>query len=71
MGAEDDGSWNLDSKQSGFEKISVGVNGRAIDFIKLGWLFLNEGKNGERQVVPADWVEQATRIDATTDPASD
>jgi CubicO group peptidase (beta-lactamase class C family) len=70
MGAEGDGSWSLDSKQSGFEKMFVGVNGRAIDLIKLGWLFLNDGKNGENQVVPASWVEEATRIDTITDPAS-
>jgi CubicO group peptidase (beta-lactamase class C family) len=70
MGAEGDGSWSLDSERSGFEKMSVGINGRAIDFAKLGWLFLNEGKNGERQVVPAAWVEEATRVDQTTDPAA-
>jgi CubicO group peptidase (beta-lactamase class C family) len=60
MGAEADGSWDLDSKGSGFERMSVGVNGRAIDMAKLGWLFLNNGKNGEQQVVPAAWVEEAT-----------
>lgn len=69
MGAEGDGSWDLDSEHSAFEKMSVGINGRAVDFAKLGWLFLNEGKNGERQVVPAAWIEEATRVDSTTDPA--
>lgn len=58
MGAEADGSWDLDSERSGFERMSVGINGRAIDFAKLGWLFLHEGKVGERQVVPQSWVEQ-------------
>jgi CubicO group peptidase (beta-lactamase class C family) len=71
MGAEADGSWSLDSEKSGFEKMESGVNGRAIDLVKLGWLFLNEGRNGERQVVPAAWVEEATRPDTTTDPALD
>ena len=70
MGAEADGSWSLDSERSGFEKMFVGVNGRAIDIAKLGWLFLNEGRNGDRQVVPAAWVEEATRSDTTTDPAA-
>jgi CubicO group peptidase (beta-lactamase class C family) len=70
MGAEGDGSWSLDSEQSGFEKMFVGVNGRAIDLVKLGWLFLNDGKNGERQVVPASWVAEATRRDTGTDPAA-
>lgn len=63
MGAEGEGSWSLDSEQSGFEKMFVGVNGRAIDLIKLGWLFLHEGKNGETQVVPQGWVEQVSTAD--------
>lgn len=70
MGAEGDATWNLDSEHSGFEQMSVGINARAIDFAKLGWLFLNQGKNGDRQVVPAAWVEEATRMDITTDPAA-
>ncbi len=67
MGAEGEASWSLDSEQSGFEKTFAGLNGRAIDFAaKLGWLYLNEGRNGERQVVPAAWVEAAV-TDATGD----
>jgi CubicO group peptidase (beta-lactamase class C family) len=58
MGAEADGSWDLDSERSGFERMSVGINGRAIDFAKLGWLFLHDGKVGQRQVIPQAWVEQ-------------
>ena len=60
MGAEGDGSWDLDSERSGFERMSVGINGRAIDFAKLGWLFLHGGKAGARQVVPQAWVKQVT-----------
>jgi CubicO group peptidase (beta-lactamase class C family) len=72
MGAEGDGSWDLDSERSGFERMSVGVNGRAIDIAKLGWLFLHGGKNGDQQVVPAAWVEDATRAaDAFKDPRGD
>ena len=70
MGAEGDGSWSLDSEQSGFEKMFVGVNGRAIDLVKLGWLFLNDGKNDDTQVVPASWVKEATQVNTITDPAS-
>lgn len=60
MGAEADGSWDLDSKHSGFERMSVGLNGQALDFAKLGWLFLHGGKAGEQQVVPQVWVDQVT-----------
>jgi CubicO group peptidase (beta-lactamase class C family) len=69
MGAEADGSWSLDSDEGGFEKMFVGVNGRAIDFAKLGWMYLHDGRNGTRQVVPADYVAEATRLDTTADPA--
>jgi CubicO group peptidase (beta-lactamase class C family) len=34
----------------------VGINGRAIDLAKLGWLYLNEGKNGDTQIVPQAWI---------------
>ncbi len=63
MGAEGPGSWSLDSEKSGFEKMFVGLNGRAIDTIKLGWLFLHQGKNGQQQVVPAEWVQASTSLD--------
>ncbi len=56
MGAERDGSWSLDSEKSGFEKMFAGLNGSAIDLTRLGWLFLNDGRNGDTQVVPQDWV---------------
>jgi len=70
MGAEGQGSWSLDSERSGFEKMFVGVNGRAIDLVKLGWLFLNGGKNGDVQVISESWVEEATGLDTSTDPAA-
>ncbi|MCP5028811.1 MAG: serine hydrolase, partial [Actinomycetia bacterium] len=69
MGAEGDGSWSLDSEGHGFEKMFVGVNGRAIDFAKLGWLYLHQGRNGDHQVVPSAFISEATGLDTTTDPA--
>jgi hypothetical protein len=36
LGMEFDGSWSLDSEESSFEKMESGINGRAIDFAKLG-----------------------------------
>lgn len=53
MGAEADGSWSLDSERRGFEKMFVGFNAQAIDFAKLGWIHLNDGRNGIDQVAPA------------------
>lgn len=40
---------------------------RPRDMAKIGWLYLENGKWDQRQVLPADWVRQSTRghIDAT------
>lgn len=70
MGAEADASWSLDSEQSGFEKSFVGINARSMDYARFGWLYLNEGRSGADQVIPADFVDEATRADATNDPAA-
>ena len=69
LGMEDDGSWSLDSEVSGFEKLESGINARAIDFAKFGRLYLNRGEWNGKQVVPAGWVEESTRMDTTSDPA--
>lgn len=60
LGMEYDGSWSLDSEQSGFEKLEAGLNARAVDFAKLGRLFLDDGRVGGRQLVPAHWVIMAS-----------
>jgi CubicO group peptidase (beta-lactamase class C family) len=61
IGMEYDGSWTLDSTVKGFEKMSAGINARAIDFAKFGRLYLNNGSWNGSQIVPADWVEGSTR----------
>jgi CubicO group peptidase (beta-lactamase class C family) len=65
IGMEFDGSWSLDN--SGFEKMEIGVNGRAIDFAKLGRLYLNNGNWDGTQVLPADWVAESARPDPSRD----
>jgi CubicO group peptidase (beta-lactamase class C family) len=69
LGAEAGATWSLDSQWSGFEKMESGINGRAIDFAKLGSLYLHRGKWRGKQVLPAEWVDQSTRYTAETDPA--
>jgi CubicO group peptidase (beta-lactamase class C family) len=34
---------------------------KAHDMAKIGWLYLNKGRWGEKQVVPSAWVEDSTR----------
>jgi len=65
LGMEYDGSWSLDSLESGFEKMESGLNGRAIDFAKFGRLFLNNGNWDGAQILPASWVLESTSPDTT------
>jgi CubicO group peptidase (beta-lactamase class C family) len=71
LGMEADGSWSLDSTQSGFEKMESGVNARARDFARFGMLFAKEGNWRSKQLVSRKWVEESTRPDASTDPSQD
>jgi CubicO group peptidase (beta-lactamase class C family) len=68
LGMEANGSWSLDSKNSGFEKMESGVNARARDFARFGMLFAKEGSWEGRQLISREWVEESTRPDAITDP---
>jgi CubicO group peptidase (beta-lactamase class C family) len=65
IGMEFDGSWSLDSKTSGFEKMESGINGRAIDFAKFGQLYLNNGNWDGTQILPAGWIAESTRPDTS------
>ncbi len=69
LGMEAPGSWSLDSRHSGFEKMESGLNGWAIDFAKFGLLYLRGGDWGGRQIVPHQWIEESTHHDLATDPA--
>jgi CubicO group peptidase (beta-lactamase class C family) len=69
LGAEADASWSIDSEASGFAKTESGFNARPMDFARFGYLFAHGGRVGERQVLPEDWVADATAADASTDPA--
>ena len=46
-----------------------GFNARAVDYARFGYLFAHEGRVGDRQVVPAAWVAEATARDTSADPA--
>lgn len=67
LGMEYDGSWSLDSAESGFEKMESGINARAIDFAKFGCLFLHKGNWNGDQVIPEEWVLESTREDPSVD----
>jgi CubicO group peptidase (beta-lactamase class C family) len=69
LGMEAPASWSLDSDTSGFEKNGSGINARAIDFAKIGRLFLNNGNWNGIQIISEKWVNESTTPDTTTDPA--
>ncbi|GAA4399781.1 hypothetical protein GCM10023187_12200 [Nibrella viscosa] len=55
--------------QLGTTPIRNGCTGftiNALDFARFGHLFLNQGRWGNQQVVPADWVRMATRPQVPT-----
>jgi CubicO group peptidase (beta-lactamase class C family) len=63
LGMEADGSWSLDSRRSGFEKMESGLNGRAVDLAKFGLLFAQDGRWRDRQLVPRAWVRDPTLVE--------
>jgi Beta-lactamase len=70
LGAEADASWSLDSDASGFEKMESGINALAIDFAKLGSLYLHEGLWNGSRILPASWVRESTAVGTEHDPSS-
>ncbi len=65
LGMEFDASWSLDRKKNGLEKTFCCINATAVDYAKIGRLYLNEGSWNGKQIVSRDWVAQSTRIDTT------
>jgi len=63
-GMEFDGSWSLDSKRSGFEKMESGVNARAVDVAKFGQLYLNDRVWNGVQVISKNWITESTQVDS-------
>ena len=38
------------------------VHSTALDLARVGWMWCNQGRWGERQVVPAAWMAETTRV---------
>lgn len=63
IGAEDDASWSLDSRESGFEKMESGINFKAIDFIKIGSMLLHGGTWNGQDILNEKWIKRSTQSD--------
>ena len=61
MGAQAAARWILDSAGSrGREMAMGGMQAQLRDYGRFGMLFANGGRMGDKQVVPRNWVEEAT-----------
>jgi CubicO group peptidase (beta-lactamase class C family) len=60
MGAEADASWLVD--RTGQEVTFCCINAVLRDYARLGLLLAQDGNWRGRQIIPAAWVEQATRV---------
>lgn len=58
MGAQDDASILVDA--SGQEAVFAFLHATLQDYGRLGMLLANGGKRGDRQIIPAAWVQQST-----------
>ncbi len=71
-GMESDAYWIMDGPDSvGREFFGAGLNATARDHARFGLMFLNEGVANGNQVVPADWVREATVPDEGYEPTAD
>jgi CubicO group peptidase (beta-lactamase class C family) len=62
MGAEADASWLID--KGGYETAFAFLNATLRDWGRLGMVLAHDGRLGERQIIPAAWVIQATTAQA-------
>jgi len=61
MGAEGRATWLV--AQDGVELAQGNFSAQLRDFARLGWLLANDGKLGDRQIVPREYLLQATRAE--------
>ena len=62
LGMEFDAIWLLDGR--GMEWAFGGLNASLRDLARFGWLYLNGGRRGDRQIVPEEWVKASVTPDA-------
>jgi CubicO group peptidase (beta-lactamase class C family) len=58
MGAESDATWLID--KAGQESTYCCLNAVLRDYGRLGLVLANNGRVGDRQIIPAEWIAAAT-----------
>jgi len=56
LGMEQNADWSVD--ESGMEKTYCCIHSNSRDFAKLGQLFIDDGKVGDKQILNLDFIEQ-------------
>lgn len=67
IGTEYQATWSINRKNDGLEQVASGFNARAIDFAKIGRLYLKEGNFEGTQVLVSDWINQSIKPPALPD----
>ncbi|MBP3127152.1 serine hydrolase [Thalassospira sp. ER-Se-21-Dark] len=70
-GMENDAYWVMDGPEDvGREFFGAGLNATARDHARFGLMFLNKGQANGKQIVPADWIDEATIPDEGFEPTA-
>ncbi len=67
LGMEYDAYFTIDSKRHGNERMYGGLAMASRDLLKMGRLFLNDGKWEGQQILPKHWVKQASQKNLNPD----
>jgi CubicO group peptidase (beta-lactamase class C family) len=54
-------SWSIDKKKNGMEKTFCCLNTKALDYAKIGRLYLNKGNWNGVQIINENWVKESTK----------
>lgn len=60
LGCQYDAIFSCDSQKHMFEKSESGLNVRAVDLLRFGQLYLNNGMANGKQIIPEQWIKDST-----------
>jgi len=63
--------WEWETAPNGFSIGGWGLHLRPIDMVKIGQLFLRDGRWDNQQIIPGDWVKKSTQRVVIVDKAFD